>query len=119
MAHGFAATCDLFKLISKTLHGYRIHAGRITHRNVTMGKAEQAEIEELYVVVGHDSNGAEGIAIGFDEATGGMEPLLGSRRRLPRILELAKALANESGKTLSLVKFSSRGMVETIQPEGA
>ena len=81
-----------------------------------MSNTKTVQIEELYVVVGKDSNGNEGIAIGLSD-TGQAEPLLGGRRRVPRILELAQVLANESGQELHLVKFSQRGTLETVTPD--
>jgi hypothetical protein len=82
-----------------------------------MPKPSPAVIDELYVVVGKDQEGNEGVAMGIDASTGATEPLLGSRRRIPRVLELAQALANQSGQDLHLVKFTTRGNLQTIKPE--
>jgi hypothetical protein len=81
-----------------------------------MPDTKTAEIDELYVVVGRDSQGNEGVAIGLAD-TGQAEPLLGGRRRVARILELAKILADESGQELNLVKFTKRGTLQTITPQ--
>lgn len=81
-----------------------------------MPKEEPVVIDELYVVVGQDQEGNEGLAMGIDSSTGRSEPLMGSRRRIPRVIELAQALANESGQELHLVKFTQRGNLETIKP---
>jgi hypothetical protein len=42
---------------------------------------------------------------------------MGGRRRVPRILELAQALANESGQELHLVKFTNRGVLQSVTPD--
>ena len=81
-----------------------------------MPKPESIVIDELYVVIGTDADGNEGIAVGVDAKTGQTEPLIGSRQRVGRILPLAQALANQSQKSLFLVKFSTRGNLETINP---
>jgi hypothetical protein len=81
-----------------------------------MPKPESIVIDELYVVLGKDSDGNEGIAVGIDSATGQTEPLIGSRQRMGRILPLAQALADQSQKSLFLVKFSTRGNLQTINP---
>jgi hypothetical protein len=82
-----------------------------------MPNTKSVAIEELYVVVGKDSNGSEGVAVGYNTITGAMEPLMGHRRRVPRILELAQALSDESGQELHLVKFSKRGVLQKIAPK--
>lgn len=79
-----------------------------------MPKTQPTTIEELYVVIAKNPEGIEGLAMGVDITTGKTEPLLGGRRRVHRVLQLAQALANESGVELSLVKFSSRGNLQTI-----
>lgn len=81
-----------------------------------MPNTKTSEIDELFIVVGRDSNGNEGVAVGLSDA-GQAEPLMGGRRRVPRILELAKVLANESKQTLHLVKFTQRGVIESVVPD--
>lgn len=81
-----------------------------------MAKNEIATVDELYVVLGKDSDGNEGVAMGIDKTTGQGEPLIGGRHRIPRLLGLAQALANDSQRDLQLVKFTLRGNLETIVP---
>lgn len=81
-----------------------------------MAKNEIVAVDELYVVLGKDSEGNEGVAAGVDKTTGQSEPLIGSRRRVGRLLGLAQALADDSGRELQLVKFTSRGNLEKIVP---
>lgn len=81
-----------------------------------MPNTENAEIDELFVIVGKDSEGNEGVAVGLSN-TGHAEPLIGGRRRAPRILQLAQALANESGQELHLVKFTQKGVLASITPD--
>ncbi len=82
-----------------------------------MAKNETATVNELYVVLGKDSDGNEGVAVGISKDTGATEPLIGGRHRIPRILGLAQALANDSQRKLQLVKFTVRGNLETIEPK--
>jgi len=106
----------LLELVGKAGHGSWGHAPRIAQERFSMPKTESIIIDELYVVLGKDSDGNEGIAVGVDSATGQTEPLIGSRQRMGRILPLAQALADQSQKSLFLVKFSTRGNLQTINP---
>lgn len=80
-------------------------------------KTEPAVIKELYVVLGMDSDGNEGVATYVDPADNVMKPLVGGRRRVPVLQQVGKALAIASGKELTLAKFTQRGNLEVITPE--
>jgi hypothetical protein len=74
-------------------------------------------MKELYVVIGKDDDGNEGVASYIHPQTKVMKPLVGSRQRLPVLLQVGKALAITSGRELQLVKFTKRGDLDVLTPE--
>ena len=77
---------------------------------------EQNTITELYVVLGVNTAGVEGVACYVDPADEMMKPLCGGLKKVPTLLTVAKALAVASGQELRLVKFSTRGNLDVITP---
>lgn len=75
------------------------------------------QISELYVVLGVNDAGQEGVACYVDPADSVMKPLCGNRHKVPTLLTVGKALANASGVKLKLVRFMSRGDLEVIAPD--
>lgn len=80
-----------------------------------MSNTSKLQIKELFIVVGYDKQGNEGVAIGLSE-TGIAEPLIGGKSRLARIRQLAQVLSDQSGQKLRVVKFSSKDTIEEIVP---
>jgi len=82
-----------------------------------MKETTPSTITELYVVLGRDNNGNEGIASAVNPVTKIMEPLIGGEGRLKTIATLAKAGSRESGMKFQVAKFSSREPVFDIEPD--
>jgi hypothetical protein len=78
---------------------------------------ESQELQELYIVVGRNSEGKEGVASYVDPRDGVMKPALGGRDRAGGLIEIAQALANESGLSLTMTKWGRIENLEMIEPE--
>lgn len=80
-------------------------------------KSDPSVIDELYVVLGKNAAGDEGIATYIDPDDNVMKPLVGGRARVPVLLQVGKALAIASGIELQFAKFTRRGNLEVLTPE--
>lgn len=78
---------------------------------------ENQEITELFVLIGRNNEGVEGVASFVDPNDGVMKPAIGGRSKLDYLLVIGQALANASGLELQLTKWTSRVDHELIQPE--
>jgi hypothetical protein len=76
------------------------------------------ELEELYVVIGIDSDGNEGV-VSYTTPDGVMRPALGGPHREKELRAVAQALANVSGIPLCFTKWVKSDVLELIAPEGA
>jgi len=74
-------------------------------------------MKELYVILGKNENEEEGVACCADPNTNIMTPLVGSLKRVPVLLTMAKALAITQQQPFRLVKFSKRGNLDWITPD--
>jgi len=79
--------------------------------------AENQEITELFVLVGRNSDGIEGVASFVDPADGVMKPAIGGKSKVEYLLVIGQALANASGLDLQLTKWTTRTDHELIHPE--
>lgn len=75
------------------------------------------QIKELYVVIGTNDEGVEGVASYTSPDTEVMVPMIGSLKRVPELLTVGKALANVTGREFRFVKFSKRGNLDWIRPD--
>ena len=75
------------------------------------------KIRELYVIMGVNEEGHEGVASYTSPDTGVMVPMIGSLKRVPELLSVSKALANVTHREFRLVKFSQRGNLDWIRPD--
>ena len=75
------------------------------------------KITDLYVVLGVNEEGVEGVASYTAPETGIMVPMIGSLKRVPELLAVGKALANVTSREFRLVKFSKRGNLDWIKPD--
>lgn len=78
---------------------------------------ESQELQELYVLVGRNAEGREGVASYVDPRDGVMKPGLGGRARAGELMEIGQALANESGLKLRMTKWVRLEVLDTIAPE--
>jgi hypothetical protein len=78
---------------------------------------ENQEIKELFVLVGRNSDGVEGVASFVDPADGIMKPAIGGASKVDYLLVIGQALANASGLDLQLTKWTGRVDHELIHPE--
>ena len=74
-------------------------------------------LSEIYAVLGTNETGQEGVASFIHPQTLVMTPLIGGRARLDELKTYGSALAISSGRTLTLVKFSSRTSLEQLHPD--
>ena len=79
--------------------------------------AENQEIKELFVLIGKNSEGIEGVASFIDPNDGVMKPAIGGRSKVNYLLVIGQALANASGLDLQLTKWTERVDHELINPE--
>jgi hypothetical protein len=78
--------------------------------------SEPQKISEFYVVLGTNDSDVEGVACYVDPQDDVMKPLMGGLQKVPVLMQVAKALASESGRKLQLVKFSNRGNLDVFEP---
>lgn len=73
------------------------------------------KIDEIFAFVSLDDEG-EGI-IGFLSSSGQWMPLVGAdMKRVEALRPIAKDIAQQSGKTVRLLHFSTRHELEVIEP---
>lgn len=77
------------------------------------------KIEEIFAYIAVDNEPEdEGVVAAAIGPMGIMMPLIGANvARVDSIREMARKIANDSGKTIRLCKFSVREIVEVIEPE--
>ena len=80
-------------------------------------EAEDKELSELFVLIGRNEAGVEGVASFIDPTDNVMKPAIGGRSKLKYLLVIAQALSNASGIELVMTKWGSREDQETITPE--
>jgi hypothetical protein len=73
-------------------------------------------IDQVYAFVAIDSDGEEGITA-YRSAEGWMPLVCGDWDRVQSLMLIAQKIANQTGKTISLVKFERRSQIEEITPE--
>lgn len=74
-------------------------------------------LKELYVVIGRNEKGDEGVASYVDPSDGVMKPAIGGHSRLQYLYTIAQTLANNSGLELIIAKWASRELHATVTPE--
>jgi hypothetical protein len=72
-------------------------------------------IDVLYAYIAQDQNGNEGIC-GFQSVEGWMPLVFSNRARSLAGRLIAQDIARQTGETIRLVKFSSREVLEVIEP---
>ena len=77
-----------------------------------------SDIQELFILVARGEDGVEGVASYVDPRDGVMKPGLGRRERIPELLVIGQALANESGVPISLTRWSIEPDYERLTPAG-
>jgi hypothetical protein len=78
---------------------------------------ESGELNELYVLVGINDAGQEGVASFIDPRDGVMKPALGGQQRVPELEAIGQALANASGHQLRLTRWEGRKNIGVFRPE--
>lgn len=74
-------------------------------------------IDEIWAVLSVDEGGEGVVAAPLPPFDMPMVPLIAAdKARLDSILPIARALARRTGKAMRLVKFSTREVVEEIEP---
>ena len=74
-------------------------------------------LKELYVVIGRNEKGDEGVASYIDPNDGVMKPAIGGYSRLDYLYTVAQTLSNNSGIELVIAKWSTRELHATVTPE--
>ncbi len=76
-------------------------------------------IEELYAYIAHDNDDPEDEGVtAFRLPDGGWAPMVGAdEARMMSLKPMAQELAMTTGQTITLVKFSTKTILETIEPE--
>ena len=75
-------------------------------------------IEELYAYISHEPNDPDDEGVCAFMASNGWMPMVGAdEARMTSLREKAQQLVNASGNTITLVKFSTKTVLETIEPE--
>lgn len=74
------------------------------------------DIQELFILVARGEDGVEGVASYVDPRDGVMKPGLGRRERMPELLAIGQALANESGIPICLTRWSIEPDYERLTP---
>lgn len=79
--------------------------------------AEDKELGELFVLVGRNDEGVEGVASFVDPRDNTMKPAIGGASKLKYLMVIGQALANASGIELTMTKWVNRENHTTITPE--
>ncbi len=76
-------------------------------------------IEELYAYITHEPDDPEDEGLTAMTIPGfGSAPMVGAdKARMDSLKSLAQSAANATGQTIRLVKFSTKTVLETIEPE--
>jgi len=78
------------------------------------------KIRALYAYLSHEKGDPddEGVTAFMPELSGQWMPMVGAdKERMESLRPIAQGLANESGQKITLVKFSFRSDIETIEPK--
>lgn len=79
----------------------------------------QINIDSIHAFVMRDTDGTEGVA-GMMMPGGGLMPLIAAdAERVASLEKIAQQLADTTGKTISLVQFTHRVEIRTIEPNRA
>lgn len=63
------------------------------------------ELQELYVLVGRNAEGKEGVASYVDPRDEVMKPALGGKDKASELMMIGQALENESGLKLTMTRW--------------
>jgi hypothetical protein len=63
------------------------------------------ELQELYVLVGRNAEGKEGVASYVDPRDGVMKPALGGKGKASELMMIGQALEKESGLKLTVTRW--------------
>jgi hypothetical protein len=80
---------------------------------------ELLHIDDLWLFVSIDDKGNEGVCAAPLAGPGSLVPLVAAdEARLKSLLPVARQIARGSGKTVKLIKFSTRSEIMAIAPDG-
>ena len=78
-------------------------------------KAEPFKLNEMYAFVSVNEEGNEGI-LGMPSPHGVLPMFTADKKNLPKLMEGAQLFANSMDRKITVLKFSGREEVETIEP---